>query len=93
MLGSWEDATRLCLFDMWCLVHVLQAPNTWHRQGLQKAGNTYNHTNDHQQAQLVQWSENVIKADPFFGRSRVQFHVRPWVSNTIAPRVAQEEAL
>ena len=32
----------------------------------------------------VQWSEDVIKADPFFGRSRVRFRVPPWVSNTIA---------
>ena len=27
----------------------------------------------------VQWSDDVIKADPFFGRSRVQFRVPPWV--------------
>ena len=33
---------------------------------------------------LVQWSEDVIKADPFFRRSRVRFRVPPWVSNTIA---------
>ena len=33
---------------------------------------------------LVQWSEDVIKGDPFFGRSRVRFRVRPWASNTIA---------
>ena len=33
---------------------------------------------------MVQWSEDVIKADPFFGRSRVRFRVPPWVSNTIA---------
>ena len=32
----------------------------------------------------VQWSEDVIKADPFVGRSRVRFRVPPWVSNTIA---------
>ena len=32
----------------------------------------------------VQWSEDVINADPFFGRSRVRFRVTPWVSNTIA---------
>ena len=32
----------------------------------------------------VQWSEDVIKADPFFGRSRVRFRVPPWVSNAIA---------
>ena len=32
----------------------------------------------------VQWSEDVIKADPFFGRSRVRFRVPPWVSNTTA---------
>ena len=32
----------------------------------------------------VQWSKDVIKADPFFGRSRVRFRVPPWVSNTIA---------
>ena len=36
---------------------------------------------DHHKA--VQWSEDVIKADPFFGRSRVRFRVPPWVSNTI----------
>ena len=33
---------------------------------------------------IIQWSEDVIKADPFFGRSRVRFRVPPWVSNTIA---------
>ena len=33
---------------------------------------------------MVQWSEDVIKADPFFGRSRVRFRVPPWVSNTVA---------
>ena len=33
---------------------------------------------------MVQWSGDVIKADPFFGRSRVRFRVPPWVSNTIA---------
>ena len=33
---------------------------------------------------LVQWSEDKIKADPFFGRSQVRFRVRSWVSNTIA---------
>ena len=33
---------------------------------------------------MVQWSEAVIKADPFFGRSQVRFRVPPWVSNTIA---------
>ena len=32
----------------------------------------------------VQWSEDVIKADPFFGRSRVRFRVPPWVSHAIA---------
>ena len=32
----------------------------------------------------VQWSEDVIKADPFFGGSRVRFRVPPWVSITIA---------
>ena len=32
----------------------------------------------------VQCSEDVIKADPFFGRSRVRFRVPPWVSNAIA---------
>ena len=26
---------------------------------------------------LVQWSEDVIKADPFIGRSRVRFRVPP----------------
>ena len=31
----------------------------------------------------VQRSEDMIKADPFFGRSWVRFHVPPWVSNTI----------
>ena len=30
------------------------------------------------------WSEDKIKADPFLLRSRVQFRVPPWVSNTIA---------
>ena len=33
---------------------------------------------------LVQWSEDVIKAGPFFGRSRVRFRVPPWVPNTVA---------
>ena len=32
----------------------------------------------------VQWSEDVIKADPFLRRSRVRFRVPPWVSNTKA---------
>ena len=32
----------------------------------------------------VQWSEDKIKADHFFGRSRVRFRVPPWVSNTTA---------
>ena len=32
----------------------------------------------------VRWSEDMIKADPFFGRSRVRFRVPPWVSNTTA---------
>ena len=32
---------------------------------------------------LVQWSEDVIKADPFFGRSWARFRVPPWVSKTI----------
>ena len=36
------------------------------------------------QKEKVQWSEDVIKADPFFRRSRVRFRVPPWVSNTIA---------
>ena len=35
-------------------------------------------------AQMLQWSEDVIKADHFFGRSRVRFRVPPWVSITIA---------
>ena len=33
---------------------------------------------------MVQWSEDVVKANPFFGRSRDRFRVPPWVSNTIA---------
>ena len=33
---------------------------------------------------VVQWSEDKIKADPFFCRSRARFRVAPWVSNTIA---------
>ena len=33
---------------------------------------------------VVQWSEDVMKADPFFGRSRARFRVPPWVSDTIA---------
>ena len=33
---------------------------------------------------MVQWSEDVIKAEPFFARSRVRFRVPPWGSNTIA---------
>ena len=32
----------------------------------------------------VQWSEDMIKADPILGRSRVRFRVPPWVSSTIA---------
>ena len=31
----------------------------------------------------VQWSEDVIKADPFCGRSWVRFRVARWVSNTV----------
>ena len=45
---------------------------------------------------MVQWSEDVIKADPFFGRSRVRFRVPPlgFEHNcTRPPRLAQEEAL
>ena len=33
---------------------------------------------------MVQWSGDVEKADPFFGRARVRFSLPPWVSNTIA---------
>ena len=33
---------------------------------------------------LVQWSEDVIKADPFFGRSWVRIRMPPWVSNKFA---------
>ena len=33
---------------------------------------------------MVQRWEDVIKADPFFGRSRAQFRVPPLVSNTFA---------
>ena len=33
---------------------------------------------------MVQWSEDVIKADPFFGRSWARFRVPPWASSTIA---------
>ena len=44
------------------------------------------------QAHPVQWSEDVIKADPFyvfkadpfFRRSRVRFRVPLWISSTIA---------
>ena len=32
----------------------------------------------------VQWSEDVIKADRFLGRSQVRFRVPPWVSNKVA---------
>ena len=32
----------------------------------------------------VQWSVDKIKADPFFGKSRVRFRARPWVADTIA---------
>ena len=32
----------------------------------------------------VQWSEDKIKADPFFRRSRVRLRVRTWVLNTSA---------
>ena len=38
----------------------------------------------HDRDTVVQWSEDVVKADPFFRRSRVRFRVAPWVSNTIA---------
>ena len=38
----------------------------------------------HVRTYMVQWSEDKIKADPFFGRSRVRFRAPPWVSNTIA---------
>ena len=31
------------------------------------------HRGNKNEQKLVQWSEDVIKADPFFGRSRVQF--------------------
>ena len=32
----------------------------------------------------VQWSEDVIEADPFFRRSRARFRMPPWVSNASA---------
>ena len=35
------------------------------------------HHNDPWHAHTVQWSEDKIKADPFFGRSRVRFRVPP----------------
>ena len=33
---------------------------------------------------MVQWSEDMIKADPFLERSQVRFRLSPWVSNIIA---------
>ena len=39
---------------------------------------------NHLHSQTVQWSEDVLKADPFFRRSWVRFRVRPWGANTIA---------
>ena len=50
---------------------------------LQRPGMATNDTK-HGTCSLVQWSEDVIKAHPFFGRSRARFRVPPWVSNTIA---------
>ena len=35
-------------------------------------------------SKLVLWSEDVVKAGPCFGRSRVRFRRPPWGSNTIA---------
>ena len=49
------------------------------QQGSQVAATQRLHT-----GRLVQWSEDMIKADPFFGRSRDRFRVTPWISNTIA---------
>ena len=47
-------------------------------------GAHFRYTTHHTYIHTYQWSEDVIKADPFFGRSRVRFRVPPWVSNTIA---------
>ena len=55
------------------MCYTEKATKARHRQERQK-----------QRHNLVQWSEDKIKADPFFGRSWVRFRVRPWVSNTIA---------
>ena len=49
----------------------------------QSAGRSTAQHSAHNRAS-VQWSEDMIKADPFFGRSRVRFRVPPWVSSTIA---------
>ena len=32
----------------------------------------------------VQWSEDVVKAEPFSGRSRAQVPLPRWLSNTMA---------
>ena len=44
---------------------------------------------------MVQWSEDVIKADPFFGRSRVRFRVPPGFRTQLheTTSLGQEEAL
>ena len=65
------------------------------RRNLQTPGTAKEHkrrSKHLQSTRMVQWSEDVVKADPFLERSRARCRVPPWVSNTIA-RLAQEEAL
>ena len=60
-------------------------PTCTHTNPMQPASHRDCHTRtDPAHSGYVQWSEDVIKADPFFGRSRVRFRVPPWVSNAIA---------
>ena len=74
--------------------HARMQPVHTHACSLWRARLLGGHATGSRPAQSVQWSEDGI-ADPLFGRSRVRFRVRPWVSNTIARDhlLAQEEAV
>ena len=65
-------------------VQMSKQPATWLlRQALCVSRQTRSHilynacTCVWSSGRLVQWSEDVMKADPFFGRSRVRFRVPP----------------
>ena len=62
-----------------CLLCALAVPGVWSFLRVTHA-TVVTHESSHKDAHsrhMVQWSEDVIKADPFFGRSRVRFRVPP----------------